>query len=195
MTTYEYGATTISKRRRLPHYDVHEGLYLVTWRLHDAVPLRRLAPLLQQRDGSKAAERRYRAAVELLLDESHGTCVLLDAALASIVHDALAFFDGDRYSLIAWAIMPNHVHVVIRLIAEHHLDRVLHSLKSFTSQAINARLARRGSLWQSEYFDVTIRSPRHLETATTYVISNPEKAGLRDYEWAGMNAAAYAALL
>jgi REP element-mobilizing transposase RayT len=38
---------------------------------------------------------------------------LSDPRLAEIVWNALKFFDGQRYDLLAWSVMPNHVHGII----------------------------------------------------------------------------------
>ena len=58
---------------------------------------------------------------------------------AAIVQTALQHFDGERYRLIAWVVMPNHIHVMIEQIAGFRLDRVVHSWKSYTANTINKR--------------------------------------------------------
>jgi hypothetical protein len=46
------------------------------------------------------------------LDECHGECVLRRAELAEIVAQSLRRFDGDRYDLTDFVVMPNHVHLL-----------------------------------------------------------------------------------
>lgn len=40
--------------------------------------------------------------------------MLEDPANAKIVADALRHFDGERYELASFVVMPNHVHVLFR---------------------------------------------------------------------------------
>lgn len=70
-----------------------------------------------------------------------------------IVQRALQCFDGERYELGAWVVMPNHVHVVIRPFPGEALAKILHSWKSFTSHQINQQLGRSGPLWHRGYFN------------------------------------------
>lgn len=80
-------------------------------------------------------------------DAGHGVCVLHKEAIAALVENALLYFDGQRYRLIAWCIMPNHVPVLIETFSDHRLDQIVHSWKSFTSQKANKILAKRGPFW------------------------------------------------
>ena len=79
--------------------------------------------------------------------------------------------------------MPNHVHVVVRLLPGNKLADVVHSWKSFTAKRANELLGRSGSFWQREYYDHLIRDEQELERAMRYVSENPVKAGLRDWKW------------
>ena len=51
--------------------------------------------------------------------------------------DALRHFDGERYHLEAFVVMPNHVHVLVQLKPGHSLSEILHSWKSFAVHQIN----------------------------------------------------------
>ncbi len=107
-----------------------------------------------------------------------GACILRDAALAGIVRDALLHFDGRRYHLHAWCIMPNHVHAVVTPWGEHTLSEILHSWKSFTAHAINKARGTRGDVWERESFDHLLRSSESLCRFVDYVEQNPVEAGL-----------------
>jgi hypothetical protein len=63
------------------------------------------------------------------------------------------------------------------------LSKVMHSLKSFTAKRINSVLKRSGSIWQREYYDRLIRDSNELSRAISYVVRNPEKAGLSNWKW------------
>ena len=104
-----------------------------------------------------------------------------DARIAGIVANAIEYFDEARYRLIAWCVMPNHVHVVFSGV--ERLDRVIHSWKSFTAKAENDLIGRTGAFWQDGYYDRTVRDSRELSATIEYVLGNPAKAGLKEWEF------------
>jgi REP-associated tyrosine transposase len=111
-------------------------------------------------------------------DAGHGACWLRDDRIAALAESALFHFDGQRYRLIAWCVMPNHVHALIETNEDWPLAGVFHSWKSFTTHKANRILKRTGELWQREYHDRFIRDDRHFAKAVSYIESNPVKAGL-----------------
>jgi putative transposase len=126
-----------------------------------------------------------------LIDEGRGRCLLKTPANAEIVAEALSFFDGERYKLLAWVIMPNHVHAMVEQIEGHRLDRIVHSWKSFTAKQINCRLDTNGRVWARDYFDRYVRDERHCFNAIYYIENNPVKAGFvrMAEDWAYSSAA------
>ena len=182
----------ISKsRRNLPHWQQDDSYYFLTWCLADSLPAAKLKELLEKKSQWQQAnpepldaerEKEFHALfsgkIEEWLDAGEGSCILKDSALRRIVDDALHHFDGERYALIASAVMPNHVHVVIRLFTGENLSDVLHSWKSFTAKQINRATGNTGTVWQDESFDRIVRSSAHLETLISYVEENPLKAKL-----------------
>ncbi len=178
--------------RDLPHRHQAGATVYVTFRLADSLPKERiqqwhrdLQTFLAQnpKPWNEATwmtyRRRFPEQLEAWLDEAHGACVLGNPAIAQIVEGALHYFDGDRYILDAWVIMPNHVHVLIKPLEGHTLDSILHSWKSFTAKEINAALGTSGQLWDHESFDHLLRSAEQLDRVRRYITSNPEKAGIR----------------
>ena len=186
----------------LPHWTAEGATYSVTFRLEDSLPKTVLEGFLREReeivkragkagrDLTATEEKRLRELfsekVERFLDAGHGECLLKDGRLAELVRDALAHFDGQRYDVLAWCVMPNHVHVIVRPRAGHELSDILHSWKSFTGNQINRLLERTGTLWQAESFDHLIRDAEDGERSVAYVLANPESAGLKDWKWCGM---------
>ena len=126
--------------------------------------------------GKKALELWCR--IEEYLDAGHGNCWLKRPSIARLVEQALIHFDGQRYLLLAWCIMPNHVHVMIETREGFPLPDVLHSWKSFTANQANRLLERDGEFWQREYLDRYIRNAEHYQQAIAYIEGNPVKAGL-----------------
>jgi hypothetical protein len=177
-------------RRHLPHWDQAGRIYFVTFRLADSIPAARAAELRRERQVwcrmhpepySPAQWHEYHmlfsARVERWLDQCSGSCSLAEPACVGIVVGALESFDGARYYLDEWVIMPNHVHVLVTPINGFSLREVLHAWKSFTSRAINRHLGCHGQFWQRESFDLIVRSPAHLERFRRYIRDNPAKAG------------------
>jgi REP element-mobilizing transposase RayT len=123
--------------------------------------------------------------VEEYLDSGYGSCALADAAVARIVEQSLLHFDGERYRLLAWVVMPNHVHVVLKTWPHWRHGRVVHSWKSYSAKRINEHLGLKGRLWQPEYHDRLVLSEKQLQRVLDYVEWNPVKAGLcaRPEEW------------
>lgn len=172
------GTLKIRESGTLPHWDLEEGLYFVTFRLADSLPL----SLLKKHTKLDDARRRE---IEVALDRGLGACYLRDPRVAEIVCDALHYLDGKAFTLDAWCIMPNHVHLVFRLNQGRELWKVMHSLKTYTARRANKALGRGGPFWQPEYFDRLIRRGTY-DRIVDYVISNPEKAGLKNWRWVGV---------
>ena len=196
--------TTIDKRkgRYLPHWAKEGATYAVTFRLADAVPKeiseawrigrQSIVQCAQQQERPLTPhelmelQRLHSTKIEAFLDAGHGQCVLKDPQSAEVVQNALKHFDKERYDLVAWTIMPNHVHVILRPFPGQELSAIIHSWKSYTSKEINQRLGRHGSLWMDEYYDHLIRDEKDFRTQINYVLTNAEKAGLQDWPWQGV---------
>ena len=114
-------------------------------------------------------------------DEGHGVCWLRQPQIGALVQQALLHFDGQRYLLLAWCVMPNHVHVLVETKPGFPLPGLLHSWKSYTANEANKLLRRRGEFWQREYVDRYIRHAEHYTQAIRYIEGNPAKAGLVKY--------------
>ena len=119
------------------------------------------------------------------LDAGHSSCVLRHEHVASLVQAALLHGDDVQYRLLAWVVMPNHVHVLVEMLPGYPLYQVVQAWKSVTARRANVLLGRKGTLWQRDYFDRYIRDERHMERAIVYIHGNPVKAGLvaRAEDW------------
>ena len=175
-------------RGYLPHFD-HAGLLQsITFRLADAVPVETIMQWRQElglgneadANDSRMAELRER--LERYEDNGHGDCHLRRDDAATVAQDALLHFDGKRYRLLAWCVMPNHVHVLVETTPGYTLSDIVHSWKSYTAKVINRLIGRDGAVWMPEYHDRYIRDDRHLNAAVEYIETNPVTAGLVDKE-------------
>jgi len=175
-----------SVRGNLPHWRQEAVTYFVTFRLGDSLPEDTCRQWQRERldwsrrnppPHSPSQKKEYRdqfiQPLQKWLDAGAGSCVLSDPGVRQIVSQAITHFQGTRYFLREWVVMPNHVHAVVTPREEHSLSAILHSWKSFTANAINQHLGRVGSLWQKETFDHIVRSPEQLERIEQYIHDNP----------------------
>ena len=188
-------------RGYLPHLEAERAIYFVTFRLADALPREFVEQVAAERKALEKAERagttvatdgarlsQLRAILRKAqreLDSGLGRCYLRDGRIAKTVADAIRHFEGQRYKILAWCVMPNHVHVVFSPMAGQRLDGILHSWKSYSAQVATRLLGRSGRFWQREYFDHLVRNEASLARIVRYVKENPEKAGLRNWPWVG----------
>ena len=180
-------------RGYLPHLDQPGLVQFITFRLYDSVPAHVVESWrneLQCTSSLPATDPRMvelRKRIAEFEDAGHGACYLRDERIARLVQDALLQFDGERYRLIEWVIMPNHVHVLVEVLSGHRLSDVVHSWKSFTAKEANRILGRSGEFWMTDYFDRFIRDEKHLAAVREYIRNNPVKAGLvekpEDWKW------------
>ena len=152
----------------------------VNFRLGDSLPLTVVEKwkneLALQSENKRSVLLRRR--IEDYLDAGHGECWLRRTDIARMVEGALLHFDEQRYRLLAWCIMPNHVHALIETREGFPLADVLHSWKSYTSHEVNKLLQRNGEFWQREYLDRFVRNAEHYQSVIAYIEENPVKAGL-----------------
>ena len=172
-------------RGYLPHFDGQAIQQVITLHLADSLPHD-----IAKRCAATSDRTEVRQRYEAYLDAGHGSCLLREPACAEVVQSALLHFDAERYRLLAWCVMPNHVHVIIEPLPGHGLAKILQSWKRHTAQQINRRLGLSGPLWRREYWDRFIRDERHFAAAVAYIDANPVKAGLvaQAGEWAWSSA-------
>lgn len=184
---------------KLPHWTKENAIYAVNFRLADSLPQEKLREVKMERDWiiKRAKDQRRPYTVEErrqlrflqtekvddYLRNGYGACWLRRPEIAEIVINALKHFDGKRYRLFAWCIMPNHVHIVVQPLPGEELSKIVHSWKSFTANEANTLLKRTGAFWQVEYYDHLIRNPDQLHHAIEYAWENPDYAFLKDWKW------------
>jgi putative transposase len=163
------------ERGYLPHRDEPGLTQMVTFHVADSFPaaLRgEWAALLEIEDN---AERRRK--LQAYLDKGRGECPLRNPQLAGMVDEALRFHHGCAYELRAWAIMPNHVHVLFKVTGKP-MGQVVADWKEYTARKTNKLLGRRGEFWALDYWDTFMRDSAHELQARRYAENNPVKAGL-----------------
>jgi REP element-mobilizing transposase RayT len=181
---------------RLPHWQQESGVYFVTFRLADAVPIRLRNQWANEREAWLHAHpepwtneieieyhRRFSGAIERWLDAGHGSCLLRRVDCAQIVAETLRHFEGERVVMISFVVMPNHVHALFVQNPAWPLEKLIHSWKRFSTRQINQLLSRSGSFWQRDYFDRLVRDDKHFANCVRYVRRNPAKARLNAGEF------------
>ncbi len=194
--------------RRLPHWSQAGTVCFITFRAWDSIPKNVLAAWLAERktwlhqhgiDPSHPdweswfrklptnLQRQYKSFVSRRwnnhLDELHGACVLRQPAFARIVANSLKHFDGQRYELTDFVVMPNHVHLLAAFFSEETMLKQCESWKHYIAKKINQVLGRNGRFWQQDAFDHLVRSTEHFDYYRNYIAENPVKANLNAGEY------------
>jgi REP element-mobilizing transposase RayT len=129
-------------------------------------------------DPETLSDPEKRERLENYLNAGYGRCYLKQPQIATLVENAFLYFDGRRYRLYAWVIMPNHVHTLFQPFEGYTLGRIIHSWKSYTASRANDILGRKGEFWYREYYDRYIRNEAHFARAVDYIHNNPVAARL-----------------
>lgn len=107
----------------------------------------------------------------------------------TIVQNAIQQFDGQRYGLVAFVVMDDHVHVLVKPRPEYRLQDIVHSWKSFTANRLQRTQDRWGCIWQAEYFDRIVRNKNEFNEKVQYILNNPFKRWpeIQEYQWLKLN--------
>src|SRR5262249_48981545 len=146
------------------------------------------------------AHKHFFGEYDRYLDSNRAIDWLAVSAVAALVRGNLHHHNGTKYHLLAYCVMPNHVHVLFQPLenpscpgaptaedevvsdecadALSPLAKIMHSLKSYTAHKANAILGRSGQFWQHESYDHWVRDDDELERIVNYMAWNPVKAGL-----------------
>ncbi|MBI3170590.1 MAG: transposase [Chloroflexi bacterium] len=196
-------------RRNLPHIHLEGYPLFITFNLADAIPNNIIAELKAQRERELLAspenseqryiiQKKYFGKYDEWLDRcEHGQKWLNDEGMANVVTDKIHSMDRQRYSLFAYCIMPNHVHLLINPFFDERINHqgatlkypvadTLRLLKGSTARECNLKLGRTGHFWHRESYDHYARDEEELGRIISYILNNPVKAGLvKEWkEWA-----------
>jgi len=169
----------------------------VTFRLADSIPQSRLLAWQHERvtwlrfhpspwsaEVEKEYHKHFTERIEDWLDAGAGECHLRRPDVRDTAERHLLHFDGRRYDLDAWVLMPNHVHCLITPRAPHSLSKVMQGIKGVSANTCNKLLVRTGqTFWQDESHDHIVRDAGELERLRRYIADNPIKSRLRESEY------------
>ena len=92
-----------------------------------------------------------------------------------IIGSTLKYFDGQRFDLFAYVVMPDHIHVLVKPSKGYFLHELVHSWKSFTANRLQHEGGREGKVWQEDYFDRIMRDEAEFLEKAQYILNNPLK--------------------
>jgi type I restriction enzyme R subunit len=177
----------------LPHWQQGEVFVFVTWRLADSLPESQLVEWASEKEiwmklhpqpwdeiTRLAYRERFPERIDYWLDQGQGSCVLARDSIRKVVVESLRFFEGERYEIAAFVVMPNHVHLLFRPIVGYLVADIVHSWRSFTGNEANRILGRKQTLWSAGYWDRLIRDREHFLRTVRYIKNNPVKAKLTE---------------
>jgi putative transposase len=185
-----------------PHWSQVGAMVFITFRTHDSIPrdvIQRWesekqkwlrdrgcdagvhwsvsVQTLSEKDSAEF-QKAFNRCREVFLDSCHGRCLLKRPELSKIVADALLHFDGQRYRMGDFIVMPNHVHLLAVFVTANAMKQQCDSWLHYTAFRINQALDEKGQFWQQEPFDHLVRSPEQYDYLRRYIADNPHKAGL-----------------
>jgi type I restriction enzyme R subunit/putative DNA methylase len=179
-----------TSRGYFPHEECPDLIQHVTLHLSDSLPKASLNRIQKNVERKPDTERNRETLkrIQRLMDQGYGSCVLRNPNCAKIVQTCLLHFHGIRYKIHAWALMPNHVHVLFSGTPAFSMQTILASWKKFTATRIlEANHLSPRPLWHPEFHDRFIRNQGHYRNVVRYIHQNPVKAKLTqqpcDWAW------------
>lgn len=136
----------------------------------------------------------YFSEIDGYLDQNNLGDIRLDnKSVADVISQKLHEYNSVYYNLMAYTIMPNHVHVLfdfscqvtdedgltqtIPTVKYKQLDQVMQLIKGGSSFEINKILGRNGPVWARESYDRVVRDHEEKGNVICYILDNPVKAG------------------
>jgi putative transposase len=200
------GELVISQHCR-PHWSQAGAMVFITFRTEDSIPRevikrwdREKQDWLRQRGWENSAhwsvaieslaendraefQKTFHRRRETFLNSCRGRCLLRRPELAQLVADSLLHFDGQRYRMGDFVVMPNHVHLLAVFSTPETMKAQCDSWLHYTAFRINQAIDEKGKIWQQEPFDHLVRNPSQYEYLRQYIADNPRKAALRPGEY------------
>ena len=176
----------------LPHWEQRNAVCFVTWRTADSLPQGKLAELSAEQESWRRAhpdfrlesgtaeslplQKEYRelfcGRMQKWLDAGMGACALRDAIRRQAVEKTIMHFQGERYFVYAFVVMPNHVHVLFMPLHDNRIRDIVTSWKRFSAKRVNELVGESGAFWQKESWDYLVRDEIQLRKFVRYIMNN-----------------------
>jgi len=93
----------------------------------------------------------------------------------------------EAFSLLAYCLMPNHFHFLIRQNSEVSVSKLISKISTSYSMYFNRKYNHVGHVFQDRFKAVVVDSDSYLSWLSAYIHQNPKVAGevkdLKDYAW------------
>ena len=161
-------------KRKLPHIQIENMPNFITFRTHKSID-----PYIKKISTSDLDVKSKQYAIDKYLDNSSLGAYFFHE-MVDLMGDILLAEDGVAYDLHCFAIMPNHIHIILQ--AKGELATIMQKIKGRSARVLNKKLGIDGTFWAKEYYDKVIRDEKQYIKSVEYVLNNPVKAGLEDAE-------------
>ena len=185
-------------RKNLPHWQQEGKIHYLTIRLHDSLPRQVVDQYKAEKEiflhkyprpWDDDIIRKYQLLIsnpiENYLDAGYGCCALGDPSARQYLIDAIDYYDGNRFGVLAYVIMPNHMHMLVVPLNGYGLDETVSSVLRFSATGINRHIGRKGKFWQTEPFDSIVRNQMHYIKCLEYIKHNPDNLPIGSYAFGG----------
>lgn len=96
-----------------------------------------------------------------------------------LVKTLFHYRDQGRYQLHGFAVMPEHLHVLLTPSLSQTIERCAQCIKGGFSHEVRKQFA--GEVWQPGFHEHRIRDGEDFRAQLGYIAANPGKRGLVDY--------------
>ena len=112
--------------------------------------------------------------------------IFVDAAADAVVQAFSRLRDEQRAAVLAYVVMPDHLHALVEPGGDAEIGAVMKYLKRIAGNQVR-RLGHAGRLWEARFYDRVMRNEVELASAVHYIHENPVRAGLcarpEDWRW------------
>ncbi len=157
------------KHSNLPHVDIDGYYQFITFRTFDSID-----NYLKRLYNTEQTNKQKQQAIDNYLDTS-SSGAYLNGEVLKYLYNFFKAKDKDLYDLVAFCIMPNHIHLLFKPLDT--LSVVMQKLKGASSHNINKILNKSGKFWAGDYYDKAIRDEEHFFVVYEYIKNNPIKLG------------------
>lgn len=170
----------------LPHWEQNGKTQFITFRLRDSLPQSKLSLLIDINNGflqkhprpwSQAVLKEYHnlfsTKYQRYLDAGYGSCILQRPEIREILEEGLWHYDAVKYELLAYVIMPNHVHLVARMLDNNEANCTLDYVKRYCTGVMNKSYGTGARLFSGNW-DRIVRNEVHLKYVLSYIVNNPK---------------------
>ena len=158
--------------KKLPHLCLENHYQFITFRTYDSLDF--YARTILEKD---ITIHKKEQELDIYLDNSKSGAYLYGEAI-ELLKDIIFEKNHIMYEIIIFAIMPNHVHLLIKQLDK--IANIVKHIKGKSSFVLNKHLKKSGRFWHINYFDKAIREEKHFAKVYQYIENNPIKAELKD---------------